>query len=86
MTADEFAVTTCYLEHLTDDDLAFLHDPHRHSDGNVDYRRLVRARRGGVEGLLGSRDVFEALFMTDKAPAHAGLAVPGLCGDRRTGR
>jgi hypothetical protein len=68
MAADEFAVTTCYLEHLTDDDLGFLHDPHRNSVGSVDYRSLVRARRGGVEGLLGSRGVFEALFMSDRGP------------------
>ncbi len=71
MADDEFAVTTCYLEHLTDDDLAFLHDPHRHSVGNAEYRSSVRALRGGVEGLLGSRDVFEALFMTDRGPARS---------------
>ena len=52
MTADEFAVTTCYLEHLTDDDLAFLHDPHRRRDGNVDYRSLVRA--GGAASKVSS--------------------------------
>jgi hypothetical protein len=78
MTADEFAVTTCYLEHLTDNDLAFLHDPHRRSDSNLDYRSWVRARRGGVEGLLGSRDVFEALFMTDRGPGPLMQASPFL--------
>jgi hypothetical protein len=68
MASDERAVTTCYLEHLTDDDLAFLCDPYRSTYGDTDYRSFVRARRGGIEGLLISRDVFEALFVIDRSP------------------
>ena len=76
MAADEFAVTACYLEHLTDADLNFLCDPYRSTDDNIDYRTFVRARRGGIEGLLGSRDVFEALFMTERGPGPLMQASP----------
>jgi hypothetical protein len=65
MGADEPAVTACYLEHLTDEDLAFVCDPHDGDGGGGDYRNFVRARRGGIEGLLAQPEVFEALFVAD---------------------
>ena len=68
MASDELAVTSCYLDHLTDGDLAVLCGPYHESGDNVDYRSLVRARRGGIEGLLNSRGVFEALFVPDRGP------------------
>jgi hypothetical protein len=70
MASDELAVTTCYLEHLTDEDLAFLCAPYGNGAGAGvgDYRGLVRARRGGMEGLLGNREIFEALFVADRSP------------------
>jgi hypothetical protein len=66
MAPDELAVTTCYLEHLTDEDLAFLCDPYGKESPSGDQRSLVRARRGGVEGLLAQPDVFEALFVAER--------------------
>ncbi len=68
MASDELAVTSCYLDHLTDGDLAVLCGPYHDGGDNVDYRSLVRARRGGIEGLLNSRGVFEALFVPDRGP------------------
>ncbi len=67
MASDEMAVTTCYLEHLTDEDLAYLCAPYGNGEAG-DYRSLVRSRRGGIEGLLGDRRVFEALFIADRSP------------------
>jgi hypothetical protein len=78
MASDELAVTTCYLEHLTDEDLAFLFDPFRRGEAGGEYRSLVRGRRGGVEGLLNGRDVFEALFVTDRGPGPLLHATPFL--------
>jgi hypothetical protein len=68
MSSDDFAVTACYLEHLTDGDLAFLCDPYGKGDVDGDPGSLVRGRRGGIEGLLGQRDVFEALFVDERGP------------------
>ena len=68
MAPDELAVTTCYLEHLTDDDLAFLRDPYDRESATDDPRSFVRARRGGIEGLLAQPDVFEALFVAERGP------------------
>lgn len=68
MGPDALTVTNCYLEHLTDRDVAFLCDPYGTGQSRGDYRSLVRARRGGIEGLLGQRDVFEALFVTERGP------------------
>jgi hypothetical protein len=68
MGSDDYAVTTCYLEHLTDDDLAFLCDPFGKGDVRGDHRSVVRARRGGIEGLLTQPDVFEALFVAERSP------------------
>ncbi len=78
MASDELAVTTCYLEHLTDDDLALLCDPYGSGAASSDYRRFVRGRRGGVEGLLSGRDVFEALFVPDRGPGPLVQATPFL--------
>jgi hypothetical protein len=69
MASDELAVTACYLEHLTDEDVAFLYAPYGDGGEAGDYRSLVRARRGGIEGLLGSRQTFEALFIADRSPS-----------------
>ncbi len=66
MAPDELAVTTCYLEHLTDEDLAFLRDPYGREGAGGDHRAFVRARRGGIEGLLAQPDVFEALFVAER--------------------
>ena len=68
MGSDDYAVTTCYLEHLTDEDLAFLLDPYGRGGASGDYRSVVRARRGGIEGLLTQPEVFEALFVTERSP------------------
>jgi hypothetical protein len=68
MAPDELAVTTCYLEHLTDDDLAFLRDPYDRESATDDPWSFVRARRGGIEGLLAQPDVFEALFVAERGP------------------
>ena len=46
MASDELAVTTCYLEHLTDDDLALLCDPYGSGAASSDYRSFVRGRAG----------------------------------------
>ena len=80
MASDELDVTTSYLEHFTDEDFAFLFDPYRRgvASGDYNYRSLVRGRRGGVEGFLSDRDVFEALFISDRSPGPLMLATPFL--------
>jgi hypothetical protein len=66
MDLDDVALTASYLEHLTDDDLAVLCRSELGRASSGEYRRWVGARRGGIEGLLGSREVFEALFVLDR--------------------
>jgi hypothetical protein len=66
MDLDDVALTASYLEHLTDDDLALLCRPDLGAASRGDYRRWVGARRGGIEGLLSSREVFEAVFVLDR--------------------
>jgi hypothetical protein len=67
MALDE-AVTAAYLEHLTNDDLAFLCRSDGHAEAGPDYRGFVRSQRGGVDGLLSSREAFEALFVAERSP------------------
>jgi hypothetical protein len=83
MASDDAAVTTSYLEHLTDEDLAFLCHPDLGSrsanDGSTeDFRALVRGRRGGIEGLLGSRETFEGIFAADRSSGPLMLVSPFL--------
>jgi hypothetical protein len=83
MAFDDVAVTTSYLEHLTDGDLAFLCQRDRgalsaHGGSTDDLRALVRGRRGGIEGLLGRRDTFEALFVADRGSGPLMLVSPFL--------
>jgi hypothetical protein len=83
MASDDVAVTTSYLEHLTDEDLAFLCQPDRPPGSAAggspdDFRALVRSRRGGIEGLLGRREVFEALFIADRGSGPLMLVSPFL--------
>ena len=66
MAVDEIPVTAYYLEHLTDDDLVFLCSAGHSGGRGGDYRSLVRGRRGGIDGFLDNRDVFEALFSVDR--------------------
>ena len=66
MAPDEVA-TTLYLEHLTERDLAFLCGPGRGGTLGGDPRGLVRNRRGGIEGFLADREVFDALFGTGQS-------------------
>jgi hypothetical protein len=61
MALDELA-TDLYLEHLTEHDLAFLCGFYHDGAPGGDLRGRVRSRRGGIEGFLGSREVFEAVF------------------------
>jgi hypothetical protein len=55
-------VTALYLEHLTEHDLALLCGSYHEDPRGGDLRGLVRSRRGGIEGFLGSREIFEAVF------------------------
>jgi hypothetical protein len=78
MTEYEPAVTACYLDHLTDADLAFLCDPFGRAGAGPDQRAFVWAQRGGIEALLGRRDVFEALFAGERGPGPLMQASPFL--------
>jgi hypothetical protein len=78
MAEYEPAVTACYLDHLTDDDLAFLCDPFGRVGADLDKRAFVRAQRGGIEALLGRREVFEALFTSGRGPGPLMQASPFL--------
>ena len=78
MASDDSAVTSAYLEHLTDEDLALLCRSDRAWGATGDNRALVRRRRGGIEGLLSSRDVFEALFIADRGSGPIMLVSPFL--------
>ena len=83
MPSDDVAVTASYLDHLTDQDLAFLCQPDRppgSADGasTDDFRALVRSRRGGIEGLLGRPDVYEGLFSVDRSSGPLMLVSPFL--------
>jgi hypothetical protein len=62
MASDHAAVTSAYLEHLSDDDVDVLasQDPVRGRDG--DSRRRLRYCDGGLEDLLSSAGMFEILF------------------------
>ena len=61
MALDDTA-TALYLEHLTDHDLAFLCRSYQEGPVGGDLRGLVRSRRGGMEGFLANREVFEAVL------------------------
>ncbi len=78
MASDDSAVTSAYLEHLTDEDLALLCRSDRAWGATGDNRALVRRRRGGIEGLLSSREVFEALFVVDRGSGPIMLVSPFL--------
>ena len=83
MASDDAAVTTSYLEHLTNEDLAFLCQPNRPpgsagGGSTDDFRALVRSRRGGIEGLLGNREVFEGLFIADRGSGPLMIVSPFL--------
>ncbi|MGH9104251.1 MAG: hypothetical protein ACRDZX_00120 [Acidimicrobiales bacterium] len=75
MGLDEAALTASYLEHLSDEDLAFLCAPRAAGESSRgDYRRVVRARRGGIEGFLGDREVFDALFLAERGAPLLGVS------------
>jgi len=80
MAPHDDAVTSAYLEHLTHDDLEFLCHPGRGRAPSPaeDYRTVVRRNRGGIEGLLGSRQVFDALFLADHTAGPLVLVSPFL--------
>jgi hypothetical protein len=61
MGLDEMA-TALYLEHLTHHDLVVLCRSYQEGPLDGDLRGLVRSRRGGIEGFLGTREVFEAVL------------------------
>jgi hypothetical protein len=62
MASDLAAVTSAYLEHLSDDDVDVLARQDPIGDRNVDRRKLLRYRDGGIDDLLSSPAVFEILF------------------------
>jgi hypothetical protein len=65
MDADSAAVTSAYLEHLTDGDLALLVAGTADDSPPVDLRVSLPHRRGGMDDLLLRPRLFEAVFTTD---------------------
>jgi hypothetical protein len=62
MISEESAVTAAYLEHLSDRDLVLLAGPDDQVAQVMDLRRSLPNRRGGIEDLLSSPAVFDAIF------------------------
>ena len=60
--AQEDVATALYLEHLTQRDLAFLSSFEHDDPREGDLRGFVRSRRGGIEGFLAKRELFDAVF------------------------
>jgi hypothetical protein len=62
MISDQVAVTAAYLEHLSDNDVALVSDPCTRALPVRALRASLRERRGGIEDLLGSPDVYQGVF------------------------
>jgi hypothetical protein len=62
MPTDEQLVTAAYLEHLNDADVSLLAGRSFGDVGPRALRRMLAERRGGIDDLLGSPEVFDAIF------------------------
>jgi hypothetical protein len=68
MPTEEQLVTTAYLEHLSDADVSLLAGQEFGDLSPRALRRLLTERRGGIDDLLGKREVFDAIFGPEGAP------------------